>query len=117
MKTKVDFLNGLHASAKSENFENKVLKLLPNGVTQIYLNTCTMEWLGRGSYNYKLDLEINGSDVTLRERTTDAPSYDAYQSMEYGSREYGNWIKNTVLMLLENNTDLVIELITENVEL
>ena len=110
---KVDFLNGLPV-AKSANFENNVIKSLPEGVTQIYLDSCGMERCsGYGSYNFFLRVEINNNYVTLKEHTNSAPAFDHFVDLEYGSRSYQNWIKATTLMLLEQNKDLIIELIQQ----
>ena len=116
MKTTIDFLNGLPV-AKSANFQKNVIKNLPEGVTQIYLDSCGMERCsGYGSYNFFLRVEINNITMNLKEHTNSAPAFDAYQDLEYGSRNFENWIKATELMLLDENKDLIIELIAEEEE-
>ncbi|MBX9886684.1 MAG: hypothetical protein K2Y30_01965 [Flavobacteriaceae bacterium] len=112
MKNTIDLLNGLQVS-KSVNFEKNVIKNLPADVKKIYLSSCGMSWEGRGSYNYFLDVEINDIRVTLKERTTDAQSYDNYKDLESGTRKFENWIKATALMLLDENRDFIIELTQE----
>ena len=113
MKNSIDFLNGLPV-AKSANFQNNVIKNLPEGVNQIYLDSCSMERCsGYGSYNFVLRLEINNVSITLRSHTNDSQSFDAYKDLEWGTRNFENWIKATALMLLDENRDLIIELIQE----
>ncbi len=105
-------------SEKSANFENKVSKLLPEGINEIYLSSCGMTWLGRGSYSYILKIGINNEvdSMTLTRRTTDSMYYDYYKSLDYGSYQFNNWVKNTALMLLEENKDRIIEFLSESVE-
>jgi hypothetical protein len=113
MKTTIDFLNGLPV-AKSANFQKNVIKNLPKGINQIYLDSCSMERCsGYGSYNFVLRLEINNVSHALRSHTNDSESFDNYKDLEHGTRNFENWIKSTALMLLDDNKDLIIELIEE----
>ena len=113
MKNTIDFLNGLPV-AKSANFQNNVIKNLPEGINQIYLNSCGMERCsGYGSYNSFLKVEINNISMNLKLHTNDAPNFDAYQDLEHGTRKFENWIKSTTLILLDENKDYIIELIQE----
>jgi hypothetical protein len=113
MKTSIDFLNGLPV-AKSANFKKNVIKNLPDGITKIYLDSCGMERCsGYGSYNSFLRVEINNISMNLKLHTNSAPAFDAYQDLDNGTRNFENWIKSTALMLLDENKDLIIELISE----
>lgn len=114
MKTTVNFINALPV-ANSANFEKNVIKLLPESVEKIYLDTCGMERAsGYGSYNFFLTLEINGEYLKLKSHTNSSPSWDAYHDLEQGTRKFENWIKATTLWLLEEGQSEIIELITEN---
>lgn len=116
MKTSISVLNSI-TKKSSKNFENKLAKLLPEGVNEIYLSSVGMSWEGRGSYNYFVDISINGDSIfRLKERTTDSMSYDSYQDLDYGTTKFDNWAKNTALMLLEENQDLIIEYLNEENE-
>jgi hypothetical protein len=116
MKNSIDFLNGLPV-AKSANFQNNVIKNLPEGVNQIYLDSCGMERCsGYGSYNYFLRLEINNISMNLKRHTNDSQSFDAYQDLENGTRKFENWIKSVALTLLDENKDYIIEQIEEDNE-
>jgi hypothetical protein len=108
MKTQI--LNGI--SKKSLNFEKKISKLLP--VNEIYLYSCGMKWLGRGSYEYFIDLSINGGTVhTFKSFTHDSQSYDYWQDLDKGSRKHDNFNKNVCLMILEENQDFLNEIIED----
>jgi hypothetical protein len=113
---KIDFLNGLPVS-KSANFQNNVIKNLPEGVDKIYLDSCGMERCsGYGSYNYFLRLEINNFSMNLKQHTNDSQSFDDYQYLESGTRNFENWVKSVTLSLLDQNKDSIIELIDEENE-
>ena len=75
MKTTIDFLNGLNFK-NTANFQNNVIKTLPEGVEKVYLSTVGMKRLGTGSYNFFLDVEINGIDITLKYFTNSSPVLD-----------------------------------------
>lgn len=116
MKTTVNFINALPI-ANSANFEKNVIKLLPEGVEKIYLDACGMERAsGYGSYNFFLAIEINGKYLKIKSNTNSSPSWDAYQDLETGTRNFENWIKATTLWLLEEKEDEIIELITSENE-
>lgn len=114
MKTSIDFLNALPV-AKTLNFEKNVLKLLPEGVSKVHLDTCGMQRAsGYGSYNFFCEIEINGEHITLKSHTNSSPAWDAYQDLEHGTRKFENWIKSTVLWLIEEKREEITELILEN---
>lgn len=109
---KPTILNGI-TNKKSKNFENKIIKLLPKGVDEIYLSSCGMKRLGTGSYNYLLDIKINNKEyLTLRSHTNSSPAWDFWQDIEAGTVKHDNFNKNITLMLLENNIDALIEIIS-----
>lgn len=112
MKTTIDFLNGLNFK-NTANFQNKVIKNLPSGVEKVYLSTVGMKRLGTGSYNFFLDIEINGIDVTLKSFTNTSPSWDFWTDLELGTRAFENWAKQTTLMILEDRKEEIIELISQ----
>lgn len=114
MKTLV--LNSITNTA-SKNFEKNVCKLLPEGVTEIYLSSCGMQRVGTGSYNYFLDFSINNSSVmTFKQFTHSSPAWDAWQDIEAGTRAHDNFNKGTALMILEECKDEIIELLNEENE-
>jgi hypothetical protein len=114
MKKSIDYLNGLRIK-NTKNFENKVLKLLPEGTNEIYLDSCCMERAsGRGSYNFVLRIEINKTKVKIKNFTHDSQSFDYWQDLEKGTRNYENWIKNVCLAILDENRERLIEVITED---
>lgn len=115
MKTTVDFLNGLNFK-NTANFQKNVVKLLPENIDKIYLSTVGMQRLGTGSYNFFLDLEVNGIDTTLTMHTNSSPSWDFWTDLEVGTRAFENWAKQTVLMLLEDCKNDIIELLEEENE-
>ena len=103
MKSKAEILMVLNIKS-TKNFENNVQKLLPDNVKKIYLTSCGMSRAsGYGSYNFYLDLEVNGEQTTFKKFTHDSQTFDNYQDLELGQRDYENWIKGTVLELLEDN--------------
>jgi len=108
----LDLLIGL-GFKNTANFTNNVAKRLPNGVEKAYLSSVGMEWKGRGSYSYFLDIEINGEMTTLRKHTNDSEAWDSYKSMEDGSRALDNLKKQVVLMILEDCKELIIEELEE----
>ena len=112
MKTTIDFLNGLNFK-NTANFQNNVIKTLPEGVEKVYLSTVGMKRLGTGSYNFFLDVEINGIDITLKYFTNSSPAWDFWTDLELGTRSFENWAKQTTLMILEEKKDEIIELISE----
>lgn len=115
MKTTVAFLNGLNFK-NTANFQKNVVKLLPENVNQIYLSKVGMNRLGSGSYNFFLDLEVNGIDTTLTMHTNSSPAWDLWTDLEVGTRAYENWSKQTVLMLLEDCKKEIIEILEEENE-
>lgn len=112
MKTTIDFLNGLRFD-NTANFQKNVINILPEGVNKIYLSTVGMKRLGTGSYNFFLDVEINGNQITLTDFTNSSPAWDFWTDLETGTRAYDNWAKQTTLMLLEERKDRIIELIAD----
>lgn len=112
MKTTIDFLNGLQFK-NTKNFQNNVIKLLPEGVEKVYLSTVGMKRLGTGSYNFFLDIEINGINTSLNSFTNSSPAWDYYTDLELGTRGFENWAKQTTLMILEDKKEEIIELIQE----
>ena len=110
MKNSVDFLNGLRFE-NTANFQKNVIKTIPKGVNKIYLSSVGMKRLGTGSYNYFLEAEINGSQITLTDFTNSSPAWDFWTDLETGTRAYDNWAKQTALMLLEDIKHRIVELI------
>lgn len=108
MKTLV--LNSITNQA-SKNFEKNVAKLLPEGITEIYLSSCGMKRAnGYGSYNYFLDIKINDTEfLTLKSHTNSSPAWDEWTNIEYGTVKCDNFKKATALMLLEDNQDIILE--------
>ncbi len=104
--------------SSSKNFENKVAKLLPEGVKDIYLSHCGMRKAsGYGSYYFILDIAINNGEIfTLKEHTNSSPTWDEYQDLEAGTRKFDNFKKNIALSLLESNKDRILEYLTEDEE-
>jgi hypothetical protein len=113
MKTSIDFTSILPIK-ETANFKKNVLKALPEGVRNIYLSSCGMSRAnGRGSYNYFLDAEINDISFSLTIFTHGAPEFDYYTDLELGTRAFENWVKNTVISVIENNTDDIAETLNE----
>lgn len=104
--------------SSSKNFENKVAKLLPKGVNEIFLAHCGMRKAsGYGSYYFILDIAINnGEIITLKSHTNDSQTWDNYQDLEAGTRKFDNFKKNIAISLLEDNKDRILELLTEDEE-
>jgi hypothetical protein len=114
MKKSIDYLNGLRMK-NTKRFENNILKLLPEGTNEIYLDSCGMERAsGYGSYYFVLRIEINKTKVIIKTFTHNSQSFDAYQDLEEGTRNYDNWIKNVCLAILDENRERLIEVITED---
>ncbi len=112
MKTTIDYLNCLNFK-NTKNFEKNVLKQLPEGVEKIILDVCGMTREGSGSYNYFLDVNINGEMITLKSFTHSSPAWDEYTDMETGSRKHVNFMKQVTLMLLEECKNEIVEFIEE----
>ena len=104
----LDLLIGL-GFQNTANFTNNVAKSLPSGVDKAYLSSVGIEWRGRGSYNYFLDIEINGEMMTLKKHTHDSMAYDNYKDMETGTRALDNFKKQVALMLLEECQYQIVE--------
>lgn len=110
---KADVLNFITAKS-SKNFENKISKLLPEGVTEIYLSSCGMQRKGTGSYNYFLDVVINRNEyMTFTSHTHSSPTWDEYTDFEDRSRKLDNFNKNVALMLIEENIDTILDMLNE----
>ena len=92
----------------SARFRKMVSNLMPEGVRQVdvwhYRINRRSGW---GHYERKLDLIIDGDYVTLFHRTTDSTEWDAYHSLEYGSRAFDNFVKAAVLDTIERNIDVI----------
>ena len=102
-----------YISRQSKNFELKLNKVLPSVVETIDLQEVGMRRAsGYGSYNYYLDCEINGVQMTLSRFTNDSCSWDAYKDMEENTT-YDNWCKNTALALLKENEWVLVDKLTE----
>ena len=96
----------------SKNFENKVQKLLPDGVYEIYLQSCGMKRAsGYGSYYFVLNACINNENHELKIHTNSAPGWDDWQDLENGTTKHDNWNKNTALYILEDQKEWVNELV------
>lgn len=116
MKTLAAVLNGI-TNKSSKNFENKVAKLLPEGVSEIYLSSCGMKRVGTGSYNYFLDVKINDSEyITLKTHTHSSPAWDEWTDMEAGTRKHDNFNKSVALMILEDCQNEITEFLSEENE-
>lgn len=108
---KMSILNSITRKS-SINFGKKVSKLIPDNVKEVYLSTVGMQWRGRGSYVYFLDISFdNGSIHTLSVNTNDSTAYDYYTDLEDCSVKFDNWCKNTCLMILEEKKQEIIELL------
>lgn len=94
---------------ESKNFENKVRKLIPETVKELYLMTVGMNWKSRGSYDYFVIVNIDGQQVTIRQHSHDSTAYDYYTELEHSTVKFDNWCKNVVLMLLEDKLETILE--------
>jgi len=110
LKNKPLILVGLKISS-SKNFEKNIANRLPDAINEIYISSCGMNRAsGYGSYNYFIDVKINDNEyITLTKFTQDSHDFDNYTDFEIGERKYDNWVKKTVLMLLEQNFELLEE--------
>ena len=96
----------------SKNFESNILKLFPKDFDKdIYLSSFGMKRKsGYGSYEIFLDVSIgNNTIITLTEHTNSSPLWDWYTDVEVYQRAYQNWAKSTVLELIENNIEEILE--------
>ncbi len=57
---------------------------------------------GYGSYNYVMDVSVNGENITLTKFTHDSMDYDYYTDLEYQSHNFNNWVKRRVIWMLED---------------
>lgn len=114
MKTTNRIINCVEGIDTSKAWEKKVanyFKLADN--KDIFISSIGMKWIGRGCYEWYLDLYIGNEDVSLTERTNDSMMYDDYNSPK--SRQvFSNMLKNKVLSLLDDNKELINEIITED---
>ena len=111
MKT-VRVLNGLRFK-DTVNFKKNIIKNLPDGVEEVYLSSVGMERKGCGSYNYFLQIEINGELTELKKHTNNSEVWDLYTHMQEGSRALDNFKKQVTLMLLEDCKSEIVDLIQE----
>ena len=97
MKTKVNQIVVDH----SERFLKNIEKALPDGVKTFDISEFSMKRAGgNGSFNYVMEVTINGESKTLKQFTHSAPEYDAYTDLEYKSHSFNNWVKSNVLYML-----------------
>lgn len=90
--------------SSSQRFNNNISKLLPSGVKSFSIVHFGMKKAsGYGSYNYVMDVEINGEPLTLKKFTHDSMSYDYYTDLEYRSHNFNNWAKRNILFMLETD--------------
>ena len=114
MKTLV--LNSITKKA-SKNFEKNVSKLLPRGVSEIYLSSCGMERVGTGSNNYFLEFKINDVEyLKLKKFTNSSPAWDEWTDIESGTQKHDNFNKATALMILEDCKNEIEEYLNEDNE-
>lgn len=89
--------------SKSQRFLNNVSNLLPEKVENFEIFSFSMgRASGYGSYNYLLDVEINGESITLKKHSHNSVDYDYYTDLEYQSHNYNNWVKRGILSMLSD---------------
>lgn len=98
----------------SKRFRKMVSDLMPYGVDEIKLWRYDMSRAsGWGHYYRVLELEINGETMVIKKLISYAYEWDEWQDLEYCSQKYLNWVKRSVLSLLEEYS-LDIQLFVEN---
>jgi len=98
--------------SNSQRFLNNVSNELPEGIESFSITSFGMQRAsGYGSYNYVMEVEINGEYVTLKKFTHDSVDFDYYTDLEYMSHNFNNWAKNRVLSML--STDFIYDEIYE----
>jgi len=92
----------------SKRFRKMVADLMPEGVKHVDVWHYRMNRRsGWGHYERELHLIIDGADVIIKHQTTDSTEWDAYHSLEYGSRVFDNFVKWSVLDTIERNLDVI----------
>ena len=107
------------AVSNSKRFENNISNVLPSGVESFVISSFGMQRAsGHGSYNYVMDVEINGESVTLKEFTHDSVDFDYFTDLEKGTRNFENWTKRRVLNMLSTGfiNDEIFEIANKEVE-
>jgi hypothetical protein len=98
----------------SKRFRKMVSDLLPYGVDEIKLWRYDMTRAsGYGHYYRVLELEINGEKMVIKKLISYAYEWDEWEDLEYCSQKHLNWVKRSVLNLLEEYS-LDIQLFVEN---
>ncbi|MBN1187958.1 MAG: hypothetical protein JXB49_37130 [Bacteroidales bacterium] len=92
--------------SNSQRFLNNIYKELPEGVKSFSITSFKMQRAsGYGSYNYIMDVVINGKNVTFKRFSHDSIDFDYYTDLEYMSHNFNNWVKSKVLSML--STDFI----------
>jgi hypothetical protein len=98
----------------SKRFRKMVSDLMPDGVNEIKLWNYNMTRAsGWGHYYRVLELEINGETKVIKKLISYAYEWDEWNDLEYCSQKYLNWVKRSVLDMLEEY-QLDIQILVEN---
>lgn len=85
-----------------------VANLMPYSVKHVCIDHYQMNnKKGWGHYSRELHLIIDGVDVVIKHQTTNSTEWDAYHSLEYGSRAFDNFVKSALLDTIERNIDVI----------
>jgi hypothetical protein len=111
MTTKnTNILIGASGLITSKNFENNLISMLScvdsdYHPKEVYLSFVAMERnSGYGSYNYVVEIRLDGEAFTLRKHTNDSESWDWYNDSDItNSTVISNWQKQTALMVIQDN--------------
>lgn len=114
MKTKTNvscYIYDRYAEIGVKAFEKKVAKLLnDNCITGevVCLNAWKERGNGYGQYLDCLEIEVNGQDYCLRQRTNDSVAWDEWNDPTAKDK------RNLFVAVLENTIEVLIEEVKEN---
>lgn len=96
----------------TKNFENNVLKHFPKDeVNDIFITSVGMKrnyGIGGRYVNY-LDIHIGNNLLSFSHPHNDSVGWDDYSDWEVHNKKYQDWAKSTVLALLSDNKETIVE--------
>ena len=91
----------------NNNFENRILKVLPSWVNEIVIDEAGMgRASGYGQYKNFIKGSVNGEFFSFKEHTTSSQTWDWYDGCDV-NQTFINWKKRLIISLLESYFETV----------
>lgn len=86
----------------NNNFENRILKVVPSTVNEIVIDEAGMERAsGYGQYKYFIKGSVDGESFCFKQHSTNSQVWDWYQSCE-ANKPFIDWKKRLIICLLDS---------------